>query len=170
MSTPTVEELAFSYEIGVDIALSGDGEETLWQQIRGISAVAPTAPPLTFDAATYDDKGAPNAQKVSESPTLAFTVQGRRLESGLYRPEVERLLELADPEAVGEAAIGRFRYYDNPQSGPANPTDAYEIDGSVEVTRQNTDNASVAVWSVTVTGQGRRRRIANPMTEEAPAG
>lgn len=164
MSTPAIEELAFSYELAVDIALSGEGEETLWQQIRGISAVAPTAPGVTFDAATYDNKGAPNAVKVSEAPTLSFTVQGRRLESGLYRPEVEKLLELAGPDAVGEAAVGKFRYYDNPQSGTPNPNDAYEIDGTVEVTRQNTGPADVATWAITVTGKGRRRQIANPLS------
>lgn len=164
MSTPAPEELAFSYELAVDIALSGDGETTVWQQIRGISAVAPTAPGVTFDAATYDDEGAPNAPKVSEAPALSFTVQGRRLESGLFRPEVERLLELTGPDAVGDAAMGRFRYYDNPKAGTPNPNFAFEVDGTVEFTRQNTGNADVAVWAATVTGQGRRRQINNPIS------
>lgn len=167
MSTPAVENLSFSYEYAVDINL-GTKAEPIWQQIRGISAVAPDAPPVTVDAATYDDKGAPNAPKVSESWTLGFTVQGRRLESGLYRPEVEKLLELHGPESVGDAAAGHFRWYDNPATGAPNENDAFEGEGTVQVTRATTGNAEVGGWSVTITGQGRRRRITNPLTAETP--
>lgn len=162
MSTPPTTDLAYSYEIGVDIKI-GDA----FQQIRGISAVAPTAPPVTVDAATYDDKGAPNAKKVSEAPVLTFTIQGRRdAATGLFTPEVEALLALTGPSAVGDASTGTFRYYDNPATGAPNPNYAFEMDGSVEMTRQATGNNEVAQWAVTVTGQGARRQIENPLIED----
>ena len=157
-------DLAYSYEIGVDIKIGGT-----FQQIRGISAVAPTAPPVNVDAATYDDKGAPNNKKVSEAPALSFTIQGRRdPDTGLFEPEVEALLTLTGPDAVGDDATGEFRYYDNPAAGEPNPNFAFEMDGTVEMTRNKTGNNEVAEWAVTISGQGRRRQITNPLTTGAP--
>src|SRR5699024_1429386 len=76
----------FSYEYGVDIFLPAVAEgEPTWQPIRRITAVDPTAPPITTEAATYDDKGSPNAPKIGESWTLNFQVQVQRHPvSGLY--------------------------------------------------------------------------------------
>ncbi len=168
MSTPAVEtELGFSYEYTVDINV-GTKAAPVWQQVRFSSAIDPQVTSVTQDGATYDDNGAPHPIKTSESWTLGFTVQLHRLpDTGLYLPEVEKLLELAGPESVGNAAAGQFRWYDDPASGAVpNPGEAFEGDGTVAVTRQNTGNDQIAGLTVTVTGQGRRRKIANPVTED----
>jgi hypothetical protein len=163
MSTPAVEtELGFSYEYAVDINI-GTTATPVWQAIRFISAVDPQSSSVEKDGATYEDKGAPHPVKTSESWTLGFTVQAHRLPTtGLFLPEVEKLLELAGPEAVGNSATGQFRWYDDPADFVPNPNEAYTGSGTVSVNRQNTGNDDIAGFSVTVTGQGRRQRIENP--------
>lgn len=163
MSTPTTE-FGFSYEYAVDVKT---GEDT-FQRVRFISAVDPQVSPVTQDAATYDDKGAPNAVKTSESWTLAFTVQQHRTSAGAFLPEMEAILALTEPDAVGNAATGTFRWYDNPAAGTPNPNEAFEGDGTVSVTRGSTGNDGIGSWNVTVTGQGRRRKITNPAAEVTP--
>lgn len=163
MSTPATE-YGFSYEYAVDIN-TGTLAAPVWQTIRFISAVDPQVTPVTQDAATYEDKGSPNAVKLSESWTLGFTVQVHRLEAGGFLPEVEKLLELAGPGAVGNAAQGHFRWYDDPAAAGAIPSDndAFEGFGTVQVNRGQTGNDQIGAWSVTVTGQGRRIAITNPL-------
>jgi len=154
-------EFGFSYEYGVDINL-GTVETPNWQPIRFISAVDPQVTPVTQDAATYDDLGAPNQVKLSESWTASFTVQQQRLANGSFLPEVEKLRALAGPTAVGQGATGHFRWYDKPAQGAPNPTEAYEGEASVQFNRQNTGNDQIGGWSVTLTGRGKRREIENP--------
>ena len=151
-------DFGFSYEYGVDIKI-----DDAYQPIRFISAVAPAVTPVTADAATYDDLGAPNEVKLSESWTLAFTIQQHRDDTGAYMPEVEALLDLAAPDATGERATGEFRWYDKPANGDPNPNDAYEGLATVQVERGQTGNNEIGGWSITLTGRGRRTRIENPL-------
>lgn len=153
-------EFGFSYEYAVDVQTAPG----VWQRIRFISAVDPQVTPVTQDAATYDDLGAPNLVKTSESWTLGFTIQQHRTASGDYLPEVAAILALTEPDAVGNAATGTFRWYDNPAGGTPNPDEAYEGDGTVAVTRAQTANEGIGSWGVTITGRGRRRKITNPAT------
>lgn len=162
-------EFGFSYEYGVDVNL-GSKETPDWQPIRFISAVDPQATPVTKDAQTYDDKGAPNEVRTSESWTLGFTIQQHRTDDGSYLPEVEALLALAAPDAVGNAATGQFRWYDKPAEGAPNPDDAFEGDATVQINRGQTGNDDIGGWSVTLTGRGRRRQIENPLLEETDPG
>lgn len=155
-------EFGFAYEYGLDINL-GDSETPDWQPFRFISALDPQVTPVTQDAATYDDLGAPNEVKTSESWTASFTVQQHRLDDGSYMPEVEALLALAAPDAVGRAATGHFRWYDKPAAGDPNPDDAFEGRATVQVNRGETGNEGIGGWSVTLTGQGRRKQIENPL-------
>ena len=159
-------EFGFSYEYGVDIQLmvAGTPPVPTWQPIRFISAVDPQVSPISQDAATYDDLGSPNAVKLSESWTLSFTIQQHRLTDGSFLPEVEALLALTKPDAVGNLATGTFRWYDKPASGTAHADEAYEGDGTVQMNRQQTGNDQIGGWSVTITGRGRRRQITNPET------
>ena len=136
-----------------------------WQTIRFISAVDPQVSPVNQDAATYDDDGAPNQAKTSESWTLAFTAQQHRLPNGHYFPEIEALMALNAPDAVGAKAVGHFRWYDDPSGLGVipNPDDAFEGIGTVSINRQNTANDGIGGWSVTITGQGKRTRVTNPV-------
>lgn len=157
-------ELGFSYEYSVDIN-TGTASVPVWQNIRFISAVDPQSSPVTQDAATYDDDGAPNLSKTSESWTLGFSIQMHRLVSGMYLPEVEALLAYTLPTAVGNGAIAHLRWYDDPAGLDVepNPNDAFEGVGTVAMVRNQTGNDGIAGWNVTVTGQGRRTKIDNPV-------
>jgi len=162
-------EHVFSYEYSVDINL-GTSEVPIWQQIRFISAVNPQVTAVTKDGATYDDEGAPHPVKTSESWTLDFTIQAHRtIADGSFLPEVEALLALTWPDAVGDAATGEFRWYDDPVNQNPNPDEAFQGTGTVTMTRQNTGNDDLAGWTVTITGQGRRTHIANPSTASLPS-
>lgn len=158
--------LGYSYEYGVDIQLDAVGDDDAkFQPFRRVTGVDPQAPPITTEAATYDDKGSPNAPKIGESWTLNFQVQVQRHpKTGLYLPEVEALMDLADPDAVGNKAIGTFRWYDKPRDGEPNPDDAYQGLGTVQISRGQTGNDGVGQWTVAITGLGPRTRIQNPFT------
>lgn len=158
---PSIEDsqYGFSYEYGVDIEIAG-----AWQAIRRITGVDPQVTPVTVEAATYDDLGSPNSPKIGENWTLGFQVQQQRLASGSFTEEVEALLALAEPDAVGELAFGRFRWYDKPADGTPNPDHAFEGEGTVQITRAQTGNAEIGSWTVSITGRGRRKKIANPFT------
>lgn len=158
MSTIT-PEFGYSYEYGLDIK-SGD----TWLPFRFPTGINPQVSSVTEDAATYDDLGAPHQVKLSESWTADFSVQQQRLADGKYLPEIEALRALTEPDATGSLAVGTFRWYDKPASGIPNPDDAFEGEATVQVNRGNTGNAGIGAWSITLTGVGRRRKIANPWT------
>ena len=158
---PEDAQYGFSYEMAVDINISGE-----WQRIRFISDVVPTSEPVTKPAGTYEDKGAPRDVRVSESWTLAFFIQEQHTPEGLL-PELQKILELAGPDAVGRDAEAEFRWYDNPASDrkPVDVT-AFSGRGTVAVTRAQTGaEGEIAGWNVTVTGQGRRLVIQNPRND-----
>lgn len=160
----TTTEYGYSYEYGLDILIpptSGDGAGT-YQAFRYPTGINPTVEPVTVDAATYDDLGAPNQAKTSESWSATFNVQQHRLSDGKYLPEIEALLALTKPDANGKKAIGTFRWYDKPAEGTPNSADAYEGDATVTINRAETGNSGVGEWAVTLTGVGRRRQIVNP--------
>lgn len=168
MTTP-VTELGFSYEYAIDINL-GTTEDPDWQQIRFSSAIDPQVTSVEQDGATYDDNGAPHPIKVGESWTLGCTVQAQRQADGSYLPELEKLLEHAGPESVGKAAAAHVRWYDDPVDQNPNPNEAYEGHGTVTVTRAQTGNDQIGSWGITITGQGRRKRIPNPSMATSAAG
>jgi hypothetical protein len=163
LALPTGATLGFSYEFGVDIDIPALDVAT-WFPIRKITGVAPSVTPVTASAQTYDDLGAPNDEKTSESWSLSFTVQVNRLATtGAYTDEVEALKAYTEPSAVGTASIAHVRYYDKPANGGVpNPDDAYEGYCTVSIDRSATGNADVGAWSVTLTGKGKRTKITNP--------
>lgn len=157
---PAGTTLGKSFEYGLDINLGTQGAPS-YQPIRRISAWAPTYPATTQDQATYDDLGAANEGVAARSFATSFTVQGNRsLTSGLFLPEVEALLAAA--KGTGEAAVVDIRWYHKPEVGTPNPSDAGQAFCRVELTRQNTGNAELEVFNVTLTGQGPFTSIVNP--------
>lgn len=161
--TETPTDIGFSYELGVDINL-GTPDEPQWQNVRYAKSIAPTAEDKTVDAQTYDDCGADHPVKVGESWRLEMHVQGHRLADGQYLPEIEKLLTACSPDATGEGATVHLRWYDKPAGGKTpNPTDAYQGKGTVSVARAATGTAEEAGWNFTITGQGPRQKIANPL-------
>ena len=157
---PTDVTLGQSFERGLDINLGTAGAPS-WQPIRRISAWAPTYPATTQEAGTYDDQGADNSEITGRSFATSLTVQGNRyLTTGLYLPELEALI--AASKSIGSAAVVEIRWYHKPASGTPHPTDAGQGFVTVEATRQNTGNAEIDVYNISLTGKGKFAPIANP--------
>lgn len=152
-------ELGFSYEYGVDIY---DPAEEQYLPFRFPTGISFTVDPKTAPADTYDDLGAPNERKLSESWTGTFSVQQHRLANGSYLPEVELLKSYTEPDIVGNEAVAKLRWYDKPATGDPNPDDAYEGFATVQLNRGETGNDGIGTWNVTLTGVGRRKQIPNP--------
>lgn len=159
---PAGTALGHSYEYGIDVNL-GTYAVPDWQPIRRISAFAPTFPGTTEDASTYDDLGSTNEDVTGRSFAASFTVQGNRsLSTGLYLRELEAIIAAA--RAKGEGAVLDVRFYHKPEAGTPNPNDAGRSFVTVEVTRQNTGNTGIEVYSVSFTGKGEYEPIENPWT------
>lgn len=165
-SIPSGADYTYSYEMGVDIY---DDAKSQWQKIRQISDVDPARTPITQSAPTYSDKGAPNEVVTSESWTLSFFVQELHLPDGSVLPELELLRSAEEPTAMGAKANRQFRWYDEPAGGrKPDPDKAYSGIGTVSMTRAQTSaDGNVAGYNVTITGKGRRTKIANPLTSAA---
>ena len=160
---PTTSQLKFSYEYAVDVDISDGTGDPVWQRVRFIDAVNPTATGVRVSATTYEDKGAPNEIRTSEAWTLSFNVQAHTID-GKYLQEVQALLDRAAPDATGESAKIPVRYYDHPD-GSRDPvlTDSFAGLATVEMTRAQTGaDGQVEVFSFTLTGVGRRAQAPHP--------
>lgn len=165
---PAETSLGKSFEYGLDVNL-GTSAEPSWQPVRRMSGWAPSFPAITQDVSSYDDRGAPSEEVTARGFSATFAVQGNRsLTTGAYLPELEALMAAA--KGTGNSAVLEVRWYHKPDVGAPNPDDAGSALVTVEVTRQNTGNAEIESFSVTLTGRGRPQQITNPFTGwvEAP--
>lgn len=162
---PAGTTLGQSFEYGFDINL-GTFASPVWQEVRRMSGWAPTFPKVTQDTSTYDDQGAPNEDVSGRGFASAFTVQANRSQTtGLYLPEVEALINASRRDR--EQAVIDGRFYHKPKTGAAHPTDAGRVLATVELSRQNTGNAEIDVFAVSLTGKGAYTPIANPYVGSA---
>ncbi|MBN0039388.1 IPT/TIG domain-containing protein [Cellulosimicrobium cellulans] len=163
---PAGATLGKSFEYGIQIDLGYPGGTENWVNINRISDFNPTPTPVTQDVQTYDDFGAPNEDKTSESWAVAFSVLGNRIAgTGKFVPDVQKLVDSTRPETTGEAAVVRVRYFHKPESITPDPDDAYEGLATASLARQNAgaDGAAERI-GVTLTGKGKRKSIVNPFT------
>jgi hypothetical protein len=157
---PAGTTLGQSFEYGLDINTGTFGSPS-WQEIRRMSGWAPTFPKVTQDAASYDDQGAPNEDVSGRGFAGAFTVQANRSQTtGLYLPEVEALVNASRRDR--EQAVVDVRFYHKPKTGAPHPTDAGRILSTVELSRQNTGNAEIDIFAISLAGKGSYTPIANP--------
>ncbi|HWU30194.1 MAG TPA: IPT/TIG domain-containing protein [Microbacterium sp.] len=160
VTLPAGTVLGKSYEYGLDVNLGTYADPT-WQSVRRMSAWQPSTPPITTDAATYDDLGSPNEDVTGRGFNASLTVQGNRsLTTGLYLPELEAMVAAA--KAKGEGAVLDVRYYHKPEIGTPHPTDAGRGFVTVDITRSNTDNTGIETKAITLTGKGEFEQIPNP--------
>ncbi|MEA1264158.1 IPT/TIG domain-containing protein [Microbacterium sp. STF-2] len=157
---PAGTTLGQSFEYGFDINLGTFGAPN-WQEVRRMSGWAPTFPKVTQDAATYDDQGSPNEEVSGRGFAGAFTVQANRSQTtGLYLPEVEALVNASRRDR--EQAVIDGRFYHKPKAGAPHPTDAGRVLATVELSRQNTGNAEIDIFAISLTGKGAYTPIPNP--------
>lgn len=162
VTLPAGTTLGKSFEHGLDINL-GTYAAPLWQPLRRMSGYQPTFPSVKTDVATYDDLGSPNEDVTGRGYAASLTVQGNRsLNTGLYLPELEAIMYAAKHK--GEDAVIDVRWYHKPEKGVPNPVDAGRVLATVDISRSNTDNAGIEVYSVSIAGKGEFEEIPNPFT------
>lgn len=178
---PAGSSLGKSYEYGVDLDV-GTAAATLWQAIRRAFNINPQMTPVTQDAQTYDDKGAPNADVSAWSFVVNLSVYVNRANGVL--PVELRALQQRYGDAIGEAAVIGLRWYHKPADGSTpDPNEAFQGRASVALTRANIDPTGANErWDIVLTGKGYATRIVNPfdgwadddtapvITEVTPAG
>lgn len=160
---PAGATLRKSYEFGVDVNVGSSGTPS-WQPTRRIFNVQPTMTPITQDAQTYDDEGAPNADVSAWSWVLAYSVYvNRDSATGVLPPELAAL-QARYGDAIAENAVIGVRWYDKPSDGRAPDADqAWQGVGTVAIVRGNIDPTGANErWDVTITGKGKAVRITNP--------
>ncbi|MFD6093974.1 phage tail tube protein [Oerskovia sp. NPDC060338] len=163
-SVPAGTTLGKSYEYGMRIDLGYPGGAENFVDVRRMSELQPTPTPVTQDVQTYDDFGAPNSDKTSESFGITLTVLGNRSSvTGKYLPELQKFHDATRPSAKGEDAVVRVQYFHKPETGTPDPDDAFEGLATVSIGRQNAGaDGAVERSNITLTGKGQRKEIANP--------
>ncbi len=155
--TPSVGTTSNSYEVIVDIN-TGTEETPTWTNIPDITAFAPTPANKMIDTTTYAHKGNTAQSKVGEDFTATFNALGIRGADGEFQEYILALLALSAPETRGADAVGHFRYYDSEGASYA-----YEFTATVQDGRANTGNADPNFFTFTLTSQGDRKSIPNPV-------
>lgn len=162
MSTPAPEETLvstlarkFASEINVGTAAAPE-----WIRIRAISEFNPTIESNMEDSSDYDGEGWGSQTKTGMTWALEMTLlrkMGR--ESRDYDPGQEALREAADQ--LGLDSVVHVRWYDR-EGG----TEAYEGFASVEWSPEGGPYTALDSASVTLHGDGARRKITNPVNAE----
>jgi hypothetical protein len=92
---------------------------------------------------------------------MSVQVKGVKDEAGEFQPELVALIEAAD--GIGRDNIIGYRYYH-----ATSAVLAYEGTASVTWSRVNTGNDDLELFQFELTGQGDRKKIANPALAETP--
>lgn len=160
---PTVGAASNSFEKIVDIQPYGTGEavEGSWTNIPDITSFNPTRPPITADTTTWAHKGGTSTQKTGESFTATVNVlKIRNAEDADFQDWYLTLLRASEGDDT--ANLVHIRWYD-----ALGASEAYQAIASVQIAPQTTGNAEKGWDTVTFTGDGKARPIANPVATPA---
>jgi hypothetical protein len=152
---PTPGDAGVTYEWILDIGTGGTAEAPTWLNIPDITAFNPAAPAKTKDASTYAHKGGTANKKTGEDFSTSFNVLGIKDSTGEFQPELVALIEAGD--ANGDENIIPYRYYHR-----TSKVLAYQGTAAVSFTRANNGNDDLEFFSISLAGQGDRKKITNP--------
>lgn len=147
---------------GTALDLSADKTGTLtagasWVQVRAINELTPGIDANLEDDADYDNDGWTSQTKTAQGWTLGMTLLRKvGFNSRAYDAGQERIRQAAD--AFGPDATVHVRWYDRDGG-----TEAYEGFGTVSWEPQGGGVTALDSANVTVTGQGARLSIDNPV-------
>ncbi len=168
---PAGAEYARRYEHLIDIwdPTGGDESDGAWLTIRRADQVVKTFTPVLDNAQTNDDLGSTNQDVSAWNWTLAFRVIPARVTSTQALVDEYALLDAAQGDAIGSAAVVRVRFYHAPATGSVgDPKGAWEGEATVAISP--VDDGSLERWAVTLTGKGPAERLAsNPFAGRGTA-
>lgn len=161
MTTPTKAtggDIGFSYELQIDIDTAWPASDTPdFTQLAFITNVQPTLNRDMGDTSTYDDRGAKAVTVTGEDWALTFDHQIQRQASGEFITTLQQILNAAQFGGRNKQAQIHVRFYDTEGADYAYDGYAY-----VSITRTAAGNNDVGGWTVSLTGDGKLTKIANP--------
>jgi hypothetical protein len=150
----TTTALARRFKVDVDISFPA-GPVT-WAPLLGITDFKPAVAPTLQEASDYDSDGWVGQEKTMQAWTAEVTILRKKDNAGLFPPAQEALRACEDK--FGEAARAHIRWYDRDGGD-----EAYEGYAIVQWARANSGVADLDAATVTLTGDGARTPIANPL-------
>jgi hypothetical protein len=158
---PLVSTLARKFAIDVN---TGSLATPVWTRVKGVTGLSPTVDSNLEDDSDYDSDGWGSSTKTGMTWSLEISVARKvGIESGAYDPAQEFLRVAA--ERFGPAGSVQVRWYDRnggPESYRGVATVAYSAEGGAYT--------ALATATITLTGQGARLPITNPLSSTAGPG
>lgn len=154
-TAPLTSTLARKFAIDVDLAPVG--QAAVWRKVRAVTELTPKVDSTLQDDSDYDSDGWASQTVTMLAWSLEATVARKvDLASNLYDPGQEKLRQAAT--SFGAAGTVHVRWYDR-SGGP----EAYEGYAVVTWEPQGGGADALDTAKVTLTGQGRRVVIVNPV-------
>lgn len=150
------ETTALARRFRVDVDLNYPGGAASWSQLLGITDLKPTITPTLQDASDYDNDGWVGQEKTQQAWTLEATYLRKKDAADAFPPAQEKLRAAED--VFGDSARVHVRWYDRDGGD-----EAYEGYGLVQLARANSGVADLDAVTATITGDGARDLISNPV-------
>lgn len=146
--------LARRFKCDIDVAWPSGPES--WQPLLGMTDFKPVVTPTLQDASDYDNDGWVGQEKTQQGWVATTTYLRKKNQAGAF-PPAQEYLRLAEDQ-FGEEARAHIRWYDR-NGGD----EAYEGVGIVGNERANSGVTDLDAVTTTITGDGARELIANPL-------
>jgi hypothetical protein len=158
---PLVATLARKFAVDVN---TGSLNSPIWTRVKGVSGLNPTVDSNLEDDSDYDSDGWGSSTKTGMTWSLEITAMRKvGIESRAYDPAQEALRLAA--ERFGAAGSVQVRWYDR-DGGP----EAYRGVATVAYSTEGGAYTALASATITLTGQGARIPITNPVAAAAGPG
>lgn len=146
--------LARRFKVDIDVAWPSGPED--WQPLLGITDFKPVVTPTLQDASDYDNEGWVGQEKTQQAWVNTMTYLRKKNGTGAF-PAAQEYLRAAEDQ-FGDEARAHTRWYDRDGGD-----EAYEGVGIVGLERANSGVTDLDAVSATITGDGARTPIANPL-------
>lgn len=145
--------LARRFKIDVNV---GTTEIPDWAALNGVTDFLPKVDPTLQESSDYDSDGWVSQEKTMQAWTAEITVLRKKNASGEFYAAQEALRACEDQ--FGDAARAEIRWYDRDGGD-----EAYQGTGIVKWERANSAVVDLDAANITITGDGARTEIANPL-------
>ncbi|GAA2327552.1 phage tail tube protein [Dactylosporangium salmoneum] len=150
------ETTALARRFKVDIDTNWPATPPVWNPLLGITDFKPGVAPTLQDASDYDNDGWVGQEKTQQAWTATATYLRKKNQAGQF-PVAQEYLRAAEDQ-FGDEARAHIRWYDRDGGD-----EAYEGYGIVGLERANSGVTDLDAVTATITGDGARTPIANPL-------
>jgi hypothetical protein len=150
----TTTALARRFKVDVDTAYPAG--PAAWAPLLGMTDFKPAVTPTLQESSDYDSDGWVGQEKTMQAWAIEATVLRKKDAAGAF-PPAQETIRLAEDQ-FGEDARVHVRWYDRDGGD-----EAYEGVALVQWARANSGVADLDAATITLTGDGARTLIANPL-------